>query len=401
ALARSEEALRQAQKMEAIGQLTGGLAHDVNNMLQGIGGALQMMERRIAAGRLADLPRLFRAAQEGVDRAASLTHRLLAFARRDRLDVAVINAGTLVAGMTDLVRHTVGPAIQVRTRLGDGAWAVRLDPAGLESALLNLAINARDAMPDGGTLTFATGEVRLTAADFRAAEAVAPGDHVLVSVSDTGTGMPPDVIARVFEPFYTTKPIGKGTGLGLSQIYGFVQQSGGLVRIESVQGEGTTVRLLLPRDAGEGMERAAPDALPAPATIASAEGRTVLLVEDEPAVRALAAEALRELGLTVLEAEDGPSGLAILAGTTRVDLLVTDVGLPGLNGRQLADAARERRPTLPVLFITGYAGGALDDGLPSGMAAIAKPFSLDLLATRVASMLAGEGGQGWGVGEAV
>ncbi|WP_140885148.1 PAS domain-containing protein [Muricoccus nepalensis] len=381
-----EAQLHQAQKMEAIGQLTGGLAHDVNNMLQGIGGALQMLEKRLAAGRLADVPHLLKAGREGVDRAASLTHRLLAFARRGRLDVKPVIVDGVVAGMADLIRRTVGPGIDVGIRLHDGDWTVRLDPNGLESALLNLAINARDAMPNGGRLTFSTGEVRLSAADLGAdAEGVAPGDFVLVSVADTGEGMPPDVVARVFEPFFTTKPIGKGTGLGLSQLYGFVRQSGGIVRIGSEVGQGTMVRLYLPR--GEAAA-AVTDRLPAPAEILpDAAGRTVLLVEDESAVRTLVAEALRDRGYAVLEAEDGPAGLAALAGTARVDLLVTDVGLPGLNGRQLAEAARERRPALPVLFITGYAGTLLNGDLPSGMAAIAKPFSLDDLTSRAAAML--------------
>ena len=382
-----EEQLQQAQKMEAIGQLTGGLAHDVNNMLQGIGSALQMMERRIEGGRLGDLPRLFAAARDGVNRAAALTHNLLAFARRGRLDARPVVVDEVVRGMADLVGRTVGPGIKVRLNLGDGTWTVLLDRAGLESALLNLAINARDAMPGGGALTFSTREVALSAADPNGdADVVLPGDVVEIAVADTGSGMPPDVLARVFEPFFTTKPIGKGTGLGLSQLYGFVRQSGGLVRFESAPGEGTRARLLFPRaEAAREADERRPEA-PVPAGVEG--GRTILLVEDEMAVRALAAEVLRERGYAVLEAEDGPSGLATLGGAARVDLLVTDVGLPGINGRQLADAARERRPTLPVLFITGYAGVALDGGLPPGMEAITKPFSLDHLAERVAGMLA-------------
>ncbi|MFC0386005.1 ATP-binding protein [Muricoccus vinaceus] len=283
------------------------------------------------------------------------------------------------------MNRTVGPAIKVRMDLSDGKWAVRLDPSGIESALLNLAINTRDAMSDEGRLTFSTREVFLSAADLRGDEVAGSGDFVLLSVTDTGTGMPADVQARAFEPFFTTKPLGKGTGLGLSQIYGFVRQSGGLVRIDSKEGAGTTVSLYLPRShvATEAEEVAAP--IGAVATKAS--GRTILLVEDEAAVRALAAESLRDRGYLVLEAEDGPSGLAMIDRAAAVELLVTDVGLPGLNGRQLADAARERRPTLPVLFITGYAGTALNDGLPPGMAAIAKPFSLDHLAERVDLML--------------
>jgi signal transduction histidine kinase/CheY-like chemotaxis protein/PAS domain-containing protein len=385
ALAEAQAQLQQAQKMEAIGQLTGGLAHDVNNMLQGIGGALQLMEKRIAAGQFEELSRLFRGAREGVDRAAALTHGLLAFARRGQLDPKPVVVDEVVRGMADLVGRTVGPGIEVRLSLNDGQWTTNLDPNRLESALLNLAINARDAMPEGGHLTFSTREVALSAAELAGeAGTVTPGDFVLLSVADSGHGMPPDVLARVFEPFFTTKPIGRGTGLGLSQLYGFVRQSGGLVRIESDIGRGTIVHVYLPRS--DATLVAADPAAPRDAP-ADASGGIVLLVDDEPAVRATAAEALRDRGYTVLEAADGPSGLAALAGADRVDILVTDVGLPGLNGRQVADAARERRPLLPVLFITGYAGTALDHGLPPGMAAIGKPFSLDDLAERVAAML--------------
>jgi PAS domain S-box-containing protein len=391
ALDRAEEQLRQSQKMEAIGQLTGGLAHDVNNMLQGIRSALEMVEKRMETGRLADVPRLLLAGREGVDRAAALTHGLLAFARRGQLDARPTVVGEVVRGLADLVHRTVGPAIEVRLELGaggseDGDWTVQLDRNSLESALLNLAINARDAMPDGGCLTFATRELGPVAADLEMGNAPAgPGEFVLVSVSDTGNGMPPDVVERAFEPFFTTKPIGQGTGLGLSQIYGFVQQSGGTVRITSEVGRGTTVNLYFPRAVAAAQAETV--ALQTGTRQDGTAGRTVLLVEDEPAVRATAAELLRECGYVVLEAADGPSGLAVLTAATRLDLLVTDVGLPGLNGRQLADAARVRRPTLPVLFITGYAGEALNDALPPGMAVIAKPFPLDLLATRVAAML--------------
>ncbi|WP_018260713.1 ATP-binding protein [Methylobacterium sp. WSM2598] len=386
ALAQAEEALRQSQKMEAVGQLTGGLAHDVNNMLQGIRGALQMMERRIAGGRLDELPRLFRMAEEGVQRAAALTRGLLAFARRGQLDPKVVVVDDLVTSMTDLIRRTVGPGIEVRARQQHGSWRVRLDPSGLQSALLNLAINARDAMPEGGLLTFETEEVTLTAEALGPEREVAPGDFVLVTVSDTGSGMPPEVLARVFEPFFTTKPQGQGTGLGLSQLYGFVRQSGGFVRVASAVGTGTRVCLFLPRHCGEGDRGGEP----APGRTARKDdgvGRTVLLVEDEGSVRSTIAERLRDAGYDVLEAGDGPAGLAILAGAARVDLLLTDVGLPGLNGRQLAEDARAQRPTLPVLFITGYAGLALEGALPPGMAAIAKPFPLDALADRVGAII--------------
>jgi len=374
----AEEALRQSQKMEALGQLTGGLAHDVNNMLQGIGGALEMLGRRVAGGRLEEVPRLVEAGREGVARAAGLTHGLLAFARRQRLDVRSVPVDALMRTMVDLVRRTVGPAIAVELRLADGRWPVRCDPSGLESALLNLAINARDAMPDGGRLVFATGDTHLDEAQ----EEAPAGDYVVISVADTGSGMSPEVMRHAFEPFFTTKPLGKGTGLGLSQTYGFMRQSGGFVRMESAEGEGTTIRLFLPRAEAE-------DAPPAAPPVAPPRGapRAVLLVEDEGAVRRLAAETLREAGNQVLEAAEGRAALALLDGAAEVALLVTDVGLPGLNGRQLADAARERRPGLPVLFITGYAAGALDGPLPEGMATLSKPFRLEELAARVAAML--------------
>jgi CheY-like chemotaxis protein len=356
-------------------------------MLQGISGALEMMDRRLQDGRFADLPRLLEAGQEGVKRAAALTHGLLAFARRGHLDAKPIVVDEVVEGMADFVQRTVGPGIEVRLRLRDGTWKVRLDRSGLESALLNLAINARDAMRGRGRLTFATRELSLSAEDLGTdADSVLPGAFVQISVADTGEGMSQEVLTRVFEPFFTTKPIGQGTGLGLSQIYGFVRQSGGLVRIESVVGAGTTIRLYLPRYLGKGGEETAQIATTV--LVANNVQQTVVLVEDEDTVRAFVAEALRARGHTVLEAEDGPSGLRLLSGAARVDLLVTDVGLPGLNGRQMADAARERRPMLPVLFITGYAGNALDEALPTRMAVIAKPFSLDQLAERVEAMLA-------------
>jgi CheY-like chemotaxis protein len=312
----------------------------------------------------------------------------LTFARRGHLDARPIVVDEVVSGMVDFVQRTVGPGIEVHLRLRGGTGMVRVDRSGLESALLNLAINARDAMQGAGRLTFSTREMSLSTEDLTGdADPITPGEFVQISVSDTGGGMSQDVMAHVFEPFFTTKPIGQGTGLGLSQLYGFVRQSGGFVRIESKVGTGTTLRLHLPLHSAERAAEAAPS--PATAQMADGEGgRTVLLVEDEAAVRCLVAEALRERGHTVLEADDGPSGLRLLSGAARVDLLVTDVGLPGLNGRQVADAARERRPTLPVLFITGYAGTTLDDGLPPGMAAIAKPFALDALAERVAAMLA-------------
>jgi PAS domain S-box-containing protein len=378
--ARAEETLRQAQKMEAVGQLTGGIAHDFNNMLQGVAGGLETARRRITQGRADEAGRYLEMAREAVGRAAGLTRRLLAFARRQRLDPKAIDPDGLVAGIADLLRRTVGPGVKVELDLHDGTGSVLCDANELESALLNLCINARDAMPEGGRLMIGTADAELSAADIAEQEGAAPGDYVVISVTDTGEGMQPEVLERVFEPFFTTKPVGQGTGLGLSQVYGFVQQSGGLVRLESVSGRGTTVRLYLPRQE-RGATTGPPPAAPVPQF---ATGQTVLLVDDEDGVRGPAAERLRELGYQVLAVADGPAALRLLQASSRVDLLVTDVGLPnGMNGRQVAEAARERMPALPVLFITGYAGSAL----PDGVEVIGKPFELDALARRVQAML--------------
>lgn len=384
---RAEAALRQAQKMEAVGQLTGGIAHDFNNMLQGIGGSLDMMRRRLAQGRAAETGRYLDAALTTVERAAALTHRLLTFARRQALQPKPVETDALVEGVADLIRRTVGPAIAVELRMGDGIWTVLCDPNQLENVLLNLAINARDAMPESGELTISTEDVHLFPRDVAGQEGATPGDYVEIAVSDTGCGMDEATRARAFEPFFTTKPLGQGTGLGLSQTYGFVRQSGGFVRLDSTPGRGTTVRLYLPRHA-----RAQEQHTPTPGLAESAKpgaGETVLLVEDEEGVRAIAAEHLRELGYAVLEAVDGPAALRLLHSGVQMDVLVTDVGLPGgLNGRQVAEAVRARRPGLPVLFITGYAGTALDSPLSPGMEVIGKPFKLDALVDRVRVLLA-------------
>ena len=383
---RAEAALRQAQKMEAVGQLTGGIAHDFNNMLQGIGGSLEMMRRRLAQGRGAETSRYLDAALTTVARASALTHRLLAFARQQALQPEPVEPDALIEGLADLIRRTVGPSIAVKLRLGDGVWTVLCDPNQLENVLLNLAINARDAMLEGGQLTISTKDLRLSPADVAGQEGAIPGDYVEIAVSDTGTGMDEVTRGRVFEPFFTTKPLGQGTGLGLSQTYGFIQQSGGFVRLDSTLGQGTTVRLYLPRHAQAQEQR-----IPPPPTAAWARrstGETVLLVEDEKGVRATVAEHLRELGYTVLEASDGFTALRLLRSGAHADVLVTDVGLPGgLNGRQVAEAARECRLALPVLFITGYAGTALDDFLGPGMEVIGKPFTLDALAARLRVLL--------------
>ena len=396
ALRTSEERLRHAQKMEAVGQLTGGIAHDFNNMLQGIGGALELMERRIATNRVGEVQPYIDAARQSVGRAAGLTNRMLAFARRQALLPTSVEPDELIRGMDELIRRTVGPAIQVTLQLGGGAWSALCDANQLESALLNLAINARDAMPDGGTLTIATADEYLSAAelvDTHDTGEAEPGDYVEIAVSDTGCGMTQDVQARAFEPFFTTKPTGQGTGLGLSQIYGFVRQSGGIVRLESQVGEGTTVRLYLPRrELGSDETTGAPKELQRrlahgePATTMG--GRIILVIEDEDTVRSVVTEALETLGCRILQARDGAEGLRLVQSGTPFDMLVTDVGLPGLNGRQLADAARQHRPDLPILLITGYAGSALDDmGLAHGMELTRKPFMLDAFAAQVRRML--------------
>jgi PAS domain S-box-containing protein len=385
----AEAALRQSQKMEAVGQLTGGIAHDFNNMLQGISGSLELMRRRVAQGRAEEVARYVEGASATVERAAALTNRLLAFARRQALQPRLVDPNELIRGMAELIRRTVGPGVAVDLRLGDGAWSVLCDPNQLENVLLNLAINARDAMPEGGRLTIETAGMHLTRADVAGQDGAKPGDYVKIGIADNGTGMDEATVARAFEPFFTTKPLGQGTGLGLSQIYGFVRQSGGVVRLDSAPGRGTTVCLHLPRhEQARGAEAAGPvDPAEAPQTGA---GRTVLLVEDEAQVRGVAAETLRDLGYHVLEAGDGSAALRVLQDSfdSRVDLLVTDVGLPGgLNGRQMAEIARERRPGLPVLFITGYAGGALEKQLAPGMEVIAKPFSLDAFASRARGLI--------------
>jgi PAS domain S-box-containing protein len=387
-----EEALRQSQKMEAVGQLTGGIAHDFNNLLAGIIGSLELMQRRVAAGRTEGLERYTTAAIAAAQRAAALTQRLLAFARRQPLDARRVGANRLVAGMDDLLRRTLGPAVQLEMVLAGGLWPTLCDPNQLESAILNVAINARDAMPDGGRLTIETANTHLDDAYARAfGGEVRPGQYVCISVTDTGVGMSPTVAARAFDPFFTTKPTGQGTGLGLSMLYGFIKQSDGHVRIYSEPGHGTTFRLYLPRYRGpsehEETNAVAVDLSPA----AKAEdGETVLVVDDDPTVRMLVTETLRELGYTALEAVDGPSGLRILDSAARIDLLVTDVGLPGLNGRQIADAARVGRPDLRILFITGFAhNAAVGNGteLEPGMEIMSKPFTLDALAKKIQAMI--------------
>jgi signal transduction histidine kinase/DNA-binding response OmpR family regulator len=384
--AKTESVLRQSQKMESIGQLTGGIAHDFNNLLTAIGGSLSFIERRLADGR-DGTERYIRAAQEAVRRAATLTQRLLAFSRQQNLDPKPTDANKLIAGMEDLIRRTVGPDVEVEVVGTGGLRPVKVDPSQLENSLLNLCINARDAMaPDGGHLTIETANKWL---DERAARErdVPPGQFVSICVTDTGSGMAPDVIEKAFEPFFTTKPVGQGTGLGLSMVYGFVRQSGGQVRIYSELGKGTTMCLYLPRHMGEAEDRA--DAAAA-SRIAPGDGETVLVVDDEPTLRMLMLDALEEHGYKVLLARDGATALEFLESDLRIDLLITDVGLPGgMNGRQIADEARKLRPDLRILFITGFAeNAAVRHGhLDPGMQVLAKPFDIVSLAAKVRALV--------------
>ncbi|KQP60668.1 MULTISPECIES: PAS domain-containing protein [unclassified Methylobacterium] len=383
----AEEALRQAQKMEAVGQLTGGLAHDFNNLLAGISGALELMQTRMQQGRFNDVERYMAAAQGASKRAAALTHRLLAFSRRQTLDPKPTDVNRLVADMRELIQRTVGPAIPIDVAAAAGIWPALVDPSQLENALLNLCINARDAMPEGGRITVETANTRFDAQAARGHD-MPPGQYLCLSVTDTGIGMPPEVVERVFEPFFTTKPIGQGTGLGLSMIYGFAQQSGGEVRITSEVGKGTTVCIYLPRHEGEiAPEEAPTDIARLPRSV---QGETVLVVDDESTVRMLIADVLADLGYTAIEASDSAAGLRVLESDVRIDLLITDVGLPGgMNGRQMADAARARRPALKVLFITGYAENAAvgNGSLAPGMAVLTKPFAIETMAARIRSMI--------------
>lgn len=388
ALRRTEEALRQSQKMEAVGQLTGGIAHDFNNLLQGIVGSLDLVQKRVQQGRIHEIERFIAGAMTSANRAAALTHRLLAFSRRQPLAPKPCSVNMVLTSMEDLLRRSMGENIVIEFARDENAALTYCDQNQLENAILNLAINARDAMPDGGTLRVRTKNLPIP--DFSVASAldIKPGDYVEITVSDTGTGMTPDVADRAFEPFFTTKPTGQGTGLGLSMIYGFTRQSDGTVAIESTPGTGTSVRILLPRYQGSATEIDGADQ-PVGATPAAQQGETILVVEDEAIVRSLIVETLSELGYETIEAVDGPSGLDILQSDKKIDMLITDIGLPGLNGRQIADAALTKRPELKILFMTGYAeNAALANGvLDAGMEMITKPFTIDALAKKVRSII--------------
>jgi len=380
-----EEELRQSQKMEAIGQLTGGIAHDFNNLLAGIIGSIDVIGRRLKKQRYDDLDRFLDAATVSAQRAASLTQRLLAFSRRQSLDVRSEDVARIIGSMDELLRGTMGENITLTARHAPDLWRGLTDSNQLENAILNLAINARDAMPNGGQLTISAENHTRGSGSFERLEA---GDYVLVSVTDTGEGMSEDIIAKAFDPFFTTKPIGQGTGLGLSMVYGFVRQSGGHVNIVSRKGEGTRIELYLKRAESEEIQQAQDMAIPHRRTA----GEVVLIVEDDPAVRMLILEVVKDLGYESIEAEDAPSALPHLEADTRIDLMVSDVGLPGMTGRQLAELARQSRPKLPILFVTGYAEGAehREGYLGSDMKMLAKPFRSDELATAIHTMLGGE-----------
>ena len=386
-----EESLRQAQKMEAVGQLTGGLAHDFNNLLTGIMGNLELLRVRSAQGRAGhELDRYLLAAQGAAKRAAALTHRLLAFSRRQNLDPKPTSVNRLIADIEELLRRAVEPTVTLEVVGATGLWTALVDANQLESALLNLCINSRDAMPHGGRITIETANKWID--DHASRQHDLPkGQYLSVCVTDTGTGMSKDVVDHAFEPFFTTKPIGVGTGLGLSMVFGFAKQSGGQVRIYSEVGQGTTICIYLPRYLGEASESVEPSS--AGDVEANDPAETILIVDDEATVRMLVVEVLSDFGYQAIEAIDGPAALKILQSDRRIDLLVTDVGLPGgLNGRQVADAARAIRPGLGVLFITGYADNAVigNGQLDPGMEVLTKPFAIEELGQRIKGLVTGQ-----------
>ncbi len=388
----AEEALRQAQKMEAVGQLTGGIAHDFNNLLGGILGAQELMRQRVGQQRYAELPPLMEAVSSSAQRAASLVHRLLAFSRRQTLQPQATDIGSLVSGMQDLIGRSVGPSIDVRCHFAAHLWPTLIDPPQLESALLNLCINARDALPAGGSIDIGSDNLTLDDEQARALD-LPPGDYLCLSVEDNGQGMHPEVIERAIDPFFTTKPMGQGTGLGLSMAYGFVRQSGGQLRISSTLGSGTRIELFLPRH----HQAPAPVVVSVDETLSERDsGRRIVLVEDQLTLSMVIAEILEDAGYRLEAFETAIDALPTLENGPRPDLLVSDIGLPGgLNGRQLAEKARLLHPGLPVLFVTGYdESAALGDGpLGARMSVMIKPFSLEALLERVSQMLGDSGGE--------
>ena len=387
----TEAQLIQSQKMEAVGQLTGGLAHDFNNMLAVVLSALSLMRRRLAAGDK-DVTKFMDAAEDGARRAATLTSRLLAFARRQPLSPEPVDANRLVSGMSELLRRTLGEQVSVETVLAGGLWQTTIDTSQLENSLLNLAVNARDAMPDGGRITIETGNTSLDDAYAARNSEVTPGQYVLVAVTDNGPGMPPEVIERAFEPFFTTKPVGKGTGLGLSQVYGFVKQSKGHIKIYSEPGQGTSVKIYLPRTRAEASEaKAAEAAAPTPAV---REGAIILVVEDDEHVRNMTVAMLRDIGYVVVHAAKPAEALEKIRTLPRIDLLFTDVVMPEMNGRQLADKALAMRPGLRVMFATGYTQNAIVHNgiLDPGTDLLVKPFSLEQVSAKIALALSRDEG---------
>jgi PAS domain S-box-containing protein len=389
ALESAQQALRQSQKMEAVGQLTGGIAHDFNNLLAGIGINIEMARTKSSVGDLAEADRNLASAQAAVKRAAALTHRLLAFSRQQDLAPISVDANRLISDLEELIRRTVGPSIDVEVVGTASLWPALVDPNQLENAVLNLAINARDAMPQGGRLTIETANKWL---DHQAAAAfeLVPGQYMSIAISDSGAGMAPEVLARAFDPFFTTKPLGQGTGLGLSMVHGFVRQSGGQVRLYSEVGHGTTIELYFPKHSG--LETQVDSDPGAPTQIPRAHGETVLVVDDETSIRSVVVEVLKDAGYNVVEAVDGPTAVQALQLLSRLDLLITDVGLPGgMNGRQVADAGRQRFAAAKVLFITGYAENAAVRAthLDVGMRVMTKPFTIVALMNKVREMISG------------
>ena len=397
--ARLEEVLRQAMKMEAVGQLTGGIAHDFNNLLAGISGSLDLITVRLAQGRTHELQRYISSAVSSVKRASALTHRLLAFSRRQTLDPKPTNVGQLVIHMEELFAHTVGPHIKIETQTSSELWDTLCDQNQLENVVLNLVLNSRDAMPNGGSIVITAGNIALSEHDSAKGwntdtasvtrYGIGSGNYVVLSVSDNGTGMTPNVLARAFDPFFTTKPLGQGTGLGLSMTFGFVKQSGGHINLESEVGRGTKATIYLPQYRTEVTDDSV--SLQQAGGVAQAERPVILVVEDESDLRMLLVEMLSDLNYTVLEADAGRSGLIVLETIKRIDLLVTDVGLPGgMNGRQLADAAREQRPELKVLFVTGFDASAVVANalMHDGMEVMTKPFAMSAFQNRVEGMMA-------------
>jgi PAS domain S-box-containing protein len=383
-LSKAQDALRQAQKVEAIGQLTGGIAHDFNNLLTGIIGSLALVRRRMATNNPDDIPRLMDAASAAALRAAALTHRLLAFGRRQSLDTRPNDVNRIVTGIEDLLRRTMGERIDLVCKLSGDLWTASTDANQLESALLNLAINARDAMPDGGHLTIETANVQLDGAYASLHEDAQAGEYVTVSVSDTGIGMPPEVLEKALDPFFTTKPVGEGTGLGLSVIYGFIKQSRGHLRIYSEAGQGTTVKLYLPRALQDAI-----DLKPVTLETPRGHGETILVVEDDATVLSIISDVLRDLGYQVLTAADARFAIPLLQSKAAIDLLISDVILPHVNGRKLAETARTLRPALKVLFVSGYSEDAIVRGnlIDAGMDMLTKPFALDTLGAKVYAMI--------------